>query len=158
MSVVFDKLSFVKRLEGDGSFTRPQAEALSDAFHQAVSETVATKADVGEVRVEVAALRVDLTHEIAAVRTELKQDIAAVRVEIETVHVALKHHIESIAVGMKTELDNVRSDARHDTELLRAEMKAGFAELRSSIAESRIWAVSVGASVVAVLAAIKYFG
>ena len=44
MSVVVDKLAFVRRLESDDAFSR--GEALSEALHQAVNETVATKADL----------------------------------------------------------------------------------------------------------------
>ncbi len=61
MSVIFDKLAFVRRLEGEGQFSRPQAEALREAFHQAMSETVATKSDLAEIR-----------HEISALRSEMK--------------------------------------------------------------------------------------
>jgi len=101
----------VKRLEDAGTFTRLQAEALSEAFHQAVAESVATKQDVD-------ACRTDLQHEIALFRSETKAGLAE----------------------------------------LRSEMKIGFAELRSGNAETRVWTVSVGATIIAVLAAIKYFG
>jgi len=109
MGVIFDKLSFVKpwreaagvkRLEDAGTFTRLQAEALSEAFHQAVAESVATKQDV----------------------------------------------------------DTCRTKLQHEVALLRGEMKAGFAELRSAMSESRVWAVGVAPTVIAVLAAIRCFG
>lgn len=61
MSVIFDKLAFVRRLEGESTFSRPQAEALSEAFHEAMNETVATKAGLSEIR-----------HEIASLRSEMK--------------------------------------------------------------------------------------
>jgi hypothetical protein len=61
VSVIFDKLAFVRRLEGEDKFSRPQAEALSEALHAAMSETVATKADLVEVR-----------HEISLLRSEMK--------------------------------------------------------------------------------------
>ena len=61
MSVVFDKLSFMRHLESDGTFARPQAEKLSDALHQAIQESVATKADIArlEARIEVMDARID---------------------------------------------------------------------------------------------------
>lgn len=72
MGVVFDKLAFVHSLEAEGSFSRGQAEVLSKTFHTAVSETVATNADlateIGAVRHEIA----DVRHEIAQMRVELK--------------------------------------------------------------------------------------
>ena len=111
MSLVFDKLSFVKRLEDAGTFSRPQAETLSEAFHQAVSEAVATKQDVASVRSEMAQLGSDLRHEIS----------------------------------------QTRIDIQHETSLIRSELKTG-------LAETRLWTVSVGATIIAVLAAMKYFG
>ena len=61
MSVVFDKLSFVRHLESDGTFARPQAEKLSEAFHQAIQEGVATQADIVrlEARIDGMDARVD---------------------------------------------------------------------------------------------------
>ncbi len=122
MGVIFDKLSFVKRLADAGTFTRPQAEALSEAFHQAVAESVATKQDVDTCRT-------DIQHEVALFRSETKADLA-----------------------------ELRSEMKADLAELRSEMKIGFAELRSGNAETRVWTVSVGATIIAVLAAIKYFG
>jgi hypothetical protein len=54
MPVVFDKLSFMRHLESEGTFVRPQAETLSDALHQAIPEAVATNADISglEARVD----------------------------------------------------------------------------------------------------------
>ena len=122
MSVVFDKLSFVKRLEDAGTSSRPQPDTLSDAFHQAVSETVATKQDVTEVRK-------DLSNEIALLRTEFKY-----------------------------ELNQLRTEVQQQSALTRAEVKTGLAELKRGDSETRVWAVSLAATVVAVLAAMKYFG
>lgn len=61
MTVVFDKLSFMRHLESEGTFARPQAEKLSEAFHTAVQETVATKADIArlEARIDNMDARID---------------------------------------------------------------------------------------------------
>ncbi len=61
MSVVFDKLSFMRHLESDGTFARPPAEKLSEAFQQAVQETVVTQADINrlEARIDSMDARVD---------------------------------------------------------------------------------------------------
>lgn len=68
MTVIYDKLSFVRRLEQDGAFSRPQAEALSEAVHGAMSESVATKSDLAEVRHEM----VRMESQMAQLRSELK--------------------------------------------------------------------------------------
>ena len=54
MSAVFDKLGFMRHLESEGTFNRPQAEKLSEAFHTAVQESVATKADIARVDAKLA--------------------------------------------------------------------------------------------------------
>jgi hypothetical protein len=52
MSVIFDRLSFVRRLEADEKFSRAQAEALSEAFYEAASDTLASKEDMNVLRLE----------------------------------------------------------------------------------------------------------
>ena len=59
MDVPFNTHAFVKRLTNAG-FTEPQAEALSDTVHQAVTGGVATKADIAETKADIAELRVGL--------------------------------------------------------------------------------------------------
>ena len=86
MGVVFDKLGFMRKLEGDGDFTRPQAEKLTEAFYDAVVESVATKQDVGDVRSELKEVRSDLKQDIAALRS----DMGLLRNEIKTEIAQLK--------------------------------------------------------------------
>ena len=139
MGVLFDKLSFMKRLEDGGGFTRPQAEALSEAFHQAMMETVATKQDV-------AALGVDVSKEFDGVRKEfgeVRKEFGEVRKEIDGV----RREVE----GVRGEVEGVRKELHHEIALVRSDMKTG-------LAENRVWTVGVGATVLAVLASIKYFG
>lgn len=66
MGVIFDKPNFIKRMEDAGTFTRPQVEALSDAFHQAVSESVATKQGVVDLGMTMDAGLGSVNHEITA--------------------------------------------------------------------------------------------
>ena len=83
MSVVFDKLAFVRRLESDGAFSRGQAEALSEALHQAVNETVATKSDLAEVRHEIRELRMQVGHEISESRAQVGHELRELRAELK---------------------------------------------------------------------------
>ena len=87
MSVVFDKLAFVHTLETEGEFSRGQAEALSEAFHTAVSETVATKADltgsIAEVRHEIAQMRTELKGEISELRIGVRAEVHELRAELK---------------------------------------------------------------------------
>ena len=70
-------------------------------------EHVATKADIGEVKADIAELRVESKTDIA----EVKADIAELRAE------------------SKTNIAEVKAEIAE----LRAEMRAGFAELRTDI-------------------------
>lgn len=111
MTVVFDKLAAVRRLE-QAEFSRPQAEAMTDVFHDAVQGAVATKADLSEVRTElkadIAAVRTDLKAEFAAVRAELKADIAAVRSELKADIAAMRTEV----VGLGSEMREQRSELK----------------------------------------------
>ena len=173
MGVLFDKLHFMKRLEDAGGFTRPQAEALSEAFHQAVGESVATKEDVEAARQETVALRAESTHQAAVSRTELASEASALRTAMEnnvaTLRIEAKHDIATLRTAMennsamlraevKTDIAALRTEVKNDIDLLRSETKAGMSEVRGAISEAKVWAVSVGATVIAVLASIKYFG
>lgn len=98
MAVIFDKLAYVRRLEQDGNFNRPQAEALSEALHDAVRESVATKQDVAEFRAEVSAEMAALRQEIAQQGKDLRQEIAQVRQEMQQQGKDLRAHTD-IQIG-----------------------------------------------------------
>ena len=71
MTVVFDKLSFMRHLESEGTFARPQAEKLSEAFHQAVQETVATTADVARLEARIDSMNARVDAKLASVDAKL---------------------------------------------------------------------------------------
>lgn len=72
----FDTLQFSTQLREAG-FTQQQADTLTRGLQEALTATVATKADLAEARTE-------LKTDIAEVRTELKADIAEVKAELKT--------------------------------------------------------------------------
>jgi hypothetical protein len=81
--VPFDTLKLARRLESAG-FPPKQAGDTAEALAEAMSGAeLATSADIGSVRSEIATLGTGLKAEIAAVRTELKAEIAAVRAELK---------------------------------------------------------------------------
>ena len=91
----FDTLHAAKALTQAG-FAPPQAEAITDTIRAAFTDSVATKADIAELRTEMAALR-----------TELKSDIAELRTEIQSVELRMVERFEALykhlwlgAVGM----------------------------------------------------------
>ncbi|CAK0771771.1 DUF1640 domain-containing protein [uncultured Gammaproteobacteria bacterium] len=59
-TITFDTLKFVHRLR-DAGIPEPQAEAIAEAFKDASGEAdLATKADVADVRRDIAEAKVDL--------------------------------------------------------------------------------------------------
>lgn len=105
MTIVFDKLAAVRRLE-QAEFTRPQAEAMTDVFHDAVHGAVATKADLEEMRAENRGFAAGTTAEFAtvrpefvAVRSEMKAEFAAVRSEMREQRSELKLWMAGVAVA-----------------------------------------------------------
>ena len=139
MGVVFDKLGFMRKLEGDGGFTRPQAERLTEAFYDAVVESVATKQDVGDLK------------------SELKQDISGVKQDISDVRTELKQEISDLRTELKQEISDVRTELKQEVRDVRAELTAFRSEVKAEIAQLKVWAVGVAAAGVSVLSALKFF-
>jgi hypothetical protein len=83
MGALFDKLALVRRLEGPDCFSRPQAEALCEARTEAMQESVATKADLADLRHETTQLGVELRHEMAELRAELRHEMTLLRSEMK---------------------------------------------------------------------------
>jgi phage-related minor tail protein len=82
----FDTLKLARALRDRAGFSQEHAEAAADALADAVSEQVATKQDLGDLRgemqAEFAALRAEMQAEFAAMRAEMQAEFAAVRGEI----------------------------------------------------------------------------
>ncbi|MBV9757688.1 MAG: hypothetical protein JO047_11580 [Alphaproteobacteria bacterium] len=70
--MVLDTLKLARRLAAAGMPTE-QADGVAAAIAEGVAEQVATKADLGEVRTEIAGLRAELKTEIAELRTSVIQ-------------------------------------------------------------------------------------
>ena len=96
MSAVFDKLGFMRHLESGGTFNRPQAEKLTEAFHTAVLESVATKADIArlEARIDAMDARIDaklavVDAKLAGLSSSVEASVASMKVWTVGVGVAL---------------------------------------------------------------------
>lgn len=111
MTIVFDKLAAVRRLE-QAEFSRPQAEAMTDVFHDAVHGAVATKADLDEMRAENRGFAASTTAEFAAVRAEMKAEFAAVRTEMRTEFAAVRAEMKSEFGAIRSEMREQRSELK----------------------------------------------
>ncbi len=112
--VAFDTLKLARRLREAG-MPPEQAEAVADAEAEALGEFVlsnlATKADIAEVKGEIADLRGELKGEIADLRGELKGEIADLRGEIAKVEGKVAEARQDIA-DLRGELGKI--DARFE--------------------------------------------
>ena len=66
-TATFNPLALARRLK-DAGMDEPQAEAVADGLHEAVTENVATKADVAAVKADIAAVEKTLRAEMGAIK------------------------------------------------------------------------------------------
>ncbi len=71
-AVTFDTLKLARRLESAG-FTREQADGAAEALADSLSNEIATKGDISELRAEIRTLESKLSTEIASVRSSTAQ-------------------------------------------------------------------------------------
>ena len=102
-AALFDTLKASRTLQ-DAGLTARHAEAIVETVAGAFDDTVATKADVAEVRAELAIVKEALKH--TATRTDVAEvhaDVAEVRAELAVVKEALKH------TATRTEVAEIRA-------------------------------------------------
>lgn len=80
--VLFNPLTYIDRLTR-GGFTPEQARASAEALETAFTETVATKADVADIRSDFSELRRDFS-ELGRDFSELRRDVAHDVNEVES--------------------------------------------------------------------------
>ena len=90
--LAFDTHKAVKALKEAG-FDDPQAEAVVATVGEAIGGSIATKADIAEVRTTTKA-------DIAELRAEMKTDIAQLRAEMADQFSILYRHLWSMAIGI----------------------------------------------------------
>lgn len=105
-AIQIDTLAFSKRLREAGA-DEALAEAIVEGITAADTSELATKADIAEVKGEIAELRSEqkqdvagVRAEIADVRSELKQDIAGVRTEIAQLSSNLYRQLWVMGIGI----------------------------------------------------------
>lgn len=117
----FDTLKATKLLKASG-FEETQAEAVVATVRDAVSDNVATKADVGELRVELKTDIAELRADMGELRAELKTDIGELRADMG-----------ALRAELKADVGELRAEFKADVAELRAEFKAEMGELRASM-------------------------
>ena len=99
----FDTFEFVETLKESG-IPEVQAKAMlkvqKETFKQALDDTLATKADIHDVKVDIAGLRTELKADIADVRTEMASLKSELKADTAELKAELKSDIRALAVEM----------------------------------------------------------
>ena len=116
----FDTLAAARAMEAAG-VERRQAESIAMTMRDAVTFGAATKADIGDVRREVAGAKAELKEdiadvrgEVAGLRAELKEDIASVKAEIKEDIADVRREIASHRVELKEDIAGVKTEFKAD--------------------------------------------
>src|SRR5271168_402007 len=102
-AVTFDTLKFAQNLRDKANFSPAQAEGISEAFSEAISGQLVTRADLVALATK---------DDISALRNELssvKDDISTLKVEVSGVKddvAALKDNIS----GLRNEFSSVKNE------------------------------------------------
>ena len=133
MTVVFDKLAFMRHLESDGTFARPQAEKLSEAIHGAFQEGVATKADIERLETRIDGLEARMDARFGAMETKFDGRSSAMEAKFDARFGAME----------------TKSDGKFAT---------FDAKLDASLASMKVWFGGGLVALFTALSAIRFFG
>jgi hypothetical protein len=96
--VTVDTLSLARELRA-ADLAQPQAEAIAAAIGRAVTETAATRADLAQLRSEMAAMHAELKGGIDALRAETKTNMAEMKASILTWFVGTQIALGAILIA-----------------------------------------------------------
>ncbi len=99
LQVLFNQFGYADRLK-NGGFTEQQARAATEALADALTEAVATKSDITELKGEIAAVRGEIGAVETRLKAEIKAEIATVRGEIA----GLKGELKADIAGVKNDV------------------------------------------------------
>ncbi|MDP1737515.1 MAG: hypothetical protein Q8L23_08745 [Caulobacter sp.] len=128
---VFDTLSASKQLREAG-MAEGVAEAVVSVFQHASAmpdiSHLATKADVADM-----ATKADL----ADMATKADLSRLATKADLDALRAATKADFEALAAATKADLAGMatKSDVKAELEMLRHDMRAGFADVRAEVSE-----------------------
>jgi hypothetical protein len=131
LSVAFDTLKFAQNLRDKANFSLAQAEGVSQAFSEAITDQLATRGDltVLATKDDLAALGMATKNDIAGLRKETKDDIADLREEMG----GLKLQSKEDFARLEVKIEATRS------EILRWMFGQTLLILGAVLAIGRIW-------------------
>jgi hypothetical protein len=134
---LFDTLRLSRTLREKGRFPPEQAEALAKALGEVMQDELATKADVGGVKSDLAAVKAELTAEIGRAEADLKA-------EIGQVEAGLKAEIGRVEAGLKTDIAVIKARVAD------LATKAELGDLKADILKWMVGAIGFQTAVIVV--------
>ncbi|WP_423063714.1 hypothetical protein [Candidiatus Paracoxiella cheracis] len=109
IQVAFDTLAYAKKLKAaglDSKIAEVQAEVQVEMLNSCVTENLASKQDVNEVKSELEKFRVEFRSDLEGVRTEFRSEFERLRAEFKLDMKNLEHRLTlrlgAIVVGAFT--------------------------------------------------------
>ena len=130
-ALAFDTHKAVTALKQAG-FAEPQAEAVVNTMGEALGGSVATKADLAELRTE-------LKGDIAELRAELKGDLAATKADIAAVQTKLEADLAAVQAKLEADIAAVQAKLEADIAAVKTDMAEQFTALYK-----QLWVMAVG--------------
>ncbi|MCC0808037.1 DUF1640 domain-containing protein [Methylobacterium sp. W2] len=125
-AVAFDTLKFARSLREKAKLSSEQAEGLADAFTELFQGDIATKSDVGSVKIDIEALGLSTRADVESLRLSSQADIKALRLstqaDIEALRLSTRADIEALKLS-------TRSDLREAEARLEAKIEATKADI-----------------------------
>ena len=106
-TATFDTLHAAKALTAAG-FEAEQAEAITDTIRDAFTESVATKADIAELKADMAELKAELKADMAELKAELKADMAELKAELKADMAELETRLTTDMAGLKVNMAGLK--------------------------------------------------
>ena len=135
----FDTHAFVKRLTRAG-MDEQQAEALVECQTQLINDSLATKQDMEEVKLDIEEVKRGI-QEVKLDIEEVKRDIQEVKLDIEEV----KRDIQKVKLDIeevKKNIDTLRLETKKDIATLKTDMQK--MELRLTLRLGSVIVVTMG--------------
>ncbi|WP_018042572.1 hypothetical protein [Methylobacterium sp. 88A] len=125
-AVAFDTLKFARSLREKAKLSSEQAEGLADAFTELFQGDIATKSDIGSVKVDIEAFGLSTRADVESLRLSTQADIKALslstQADIEALRLSTRADIEALKLS-------TRSDLREAEARLEAKIEATKADI-----------------------------
>ena len=110
MNAAFDTLKFAQTLRDKAKLSPEQAEGISQAFAEATSDQLATKADISDVGAEIAGLRSDLGREIGGLRADLGREIGGLRADMGKLEASTRRDIRESELKTEAKIEATKAE------------------------------------------------